>query len=247
MIVRAGLGRYRGMRGRAWRGMGYVSPVGFADENSFQAAVIASFPTCPPPYDPACEGTRDAQISANLNEWVTNPQSCHNIVCNTSGTPAIAAQPSGGIGYNTTSGFVFVQPQPAQVATPTSAPTAPNPVSPRGPRPVPFQSASPSMAPGGTAASSNAPTPVQTQTAPVDTAMNPIILASSCTAGQSYVAPGAAYQYPPYVGQIAYNGACETIPTGTTASATDFLSSIPIWGWALAGLGVILLTRGGKR
>lgn len=237
MMMRSGLGRYRG-----GRGLGYVSPIGFADEASFQAAVIASFPACPPPFDPTCENPRDAQIAANLNEWVTNPQSCHNIVCNTSG--AVVPQPSGGIGYNTTSGFVPITAPPT--STVRSTPT-PKPVTFRPVRTVPFSSASPSTAPGGTAASSNAPTPVQTQAAPIDSATNPIILASSCTAGQSYVAPGAAYQYPPYVGQIAYNGACETIPTSTTAGATDFLSSIPIWGWALAGLGVILLTRGGKR
>jgi|SRR5215470_14457907 len=226
-------------RGLGWRpawvgqGLGQISPVGYADFNSFQNAVAASFPACPPPYDPACEGPRSAAISADLASWTSDPMSCHNVVCDVSGSPAVSVQeyttPAGtaaiGTGYNTVSGFVptvTVQPAPAPVSAPLSAPAAAAaPVPARPTRPAPIQSASPAAAPGGVLAPATAPTPVQTQTPP-----------GTVSNGST---PGTAIP----------------IDMGATGPAVpDFgsiLASIPLWGWGVAAVGLILITRGGKR
>lgn len=237
-------------------GMGYVSPVGFADEATFQDAVVASFPRCPPPFDPTCEQPRETAISANLAEWVSNPQSCHNVVCNSSGAPAIGLSPTGQVGYVTTSGFVPTTPAAAPT-TPVSTspsikspvfkpstgtkPAALPPVSPR-PAPTPIQSSSAATAPGGVLGNPAAPTPVQTQTAPTDgsTPATAIVLASDCNPNQTW----QALSVPPY-------GVCQDNPPAAAAGTTDIgsmLSSIPLWGWGVAALAAILIFRpGGKR
>ena len=105
--------------GMGLRGLGQPSPVGFADFASYQGAVIASFPPCPPPFDPTCENPRDAAISAALEQWSANPRSCANIVCNSAGQPQISIAPSGsGSGFNTTGGFV---PVTSRVTTPQAS------------------------------------------------------------------------------------------------------------------------------
>lgn len=265
---RAGLGwrpsygtgaRHRGLGWRPFYGMGQVSPVGYADFNSFQNAVAASLPACPPPYDPACIGPRSAQISAELATWTSNPMSCHNVVCDASGNPAVSVQeyttPAGtaavGTGYNSVSGFVpTVQPvspaaQPASISTasmvspvfhPSSTGTAV--VSPAtAARPVPIQSASAATAPGGTLASSAAPTPVVTQSPPSG------ITPEFCAANQTYIPPGGTFSSGPSTGQVTSTGACQDNPT-----VTSVLSSIPLWGWGVAAIAAIFILRpGGKR
>lgn len=90
-------------------GLGQPSPVGFADFATYQGAVIASFAPCPPPYDPSCENPRNAAIDAALNQWDTNPQSCHNVVCDSAGNAQTSIAPAGtGAGYTRTGGFVPV-------------------------------------------------------------------------------------------------------------------------------------------
>lgn len=244
-------------------GLGYVSPVGFADEASFQDAVVASFPTCPPPFDPTCEQPRETAISANLAEWVSNPQSCHNVICNSSGAPAVALSPTGaGVGYNTTSGFVLTTPKASTtplstspslkspVFKPSTGTVATAPAVTR--RPTPIQSASAATAPGGVLGNPAAPTPVQTQTAPTDgsTPATAIVLASDCTATQTYIPPGGAYSAGPYAGQVAAYGACQDNPAAAagTTNIGSMLSSIPLWGWGVTALAAILIFRpGGKR
>lgn len=84
--------------------MGYTppayvpTPIGFADFASYQTAVIAAFPPCPPPYDPTCENVRDALIAAALELWTTDPNSCGVVVCDASGQPihALPANPGPG-------------------------------------------------------------------------------------------------------------------------------------------------------
>lgn len=227
--------RFGPRRGTGWgRGLGYVSPVGFQDFASFQTAVIASFPACPPPFDPTCENPRDAQIASNLEEWHTNPQSCGVIVCNAAGNPAQASP----VPVPARSSIVMpVQRRPSSPAAPpaTAAPAvAPKPfgywaggatpppsggtvVIPAGysARPIPIQSASPAAAPGGSAAPPAAPIPVQTQTPPCDPSSDP-----NC--------PG--YQAPP------------TAPT-----AANVFASIPWWGWGIGVVALILITRPGGR
>lgn len=262
MIVRARPSRFGMILPYGVRyGMGYVSPVGFADEASFQDAVVASFATCPPPFDPTCEAPREAAISANLAEWVSNPQSCHNVVCNSSGAPAIGLSPTGQVGYATTSGFVPTTPAAAPPAQLTSNPSIKSPVfkpskgtKPAAlPAPTPIQSASAATAPGGVLGNPAAPTPVQTQTAPTDgsTPATAIVLASDCTATQTYIPPGGAYSAGPYVGQVAAYGACQDNPAAAagTTNIGSMLSSIPLWGWGVAALAAILIFRpgGGKR
>jgi hypothetical protein len=128
VLLRMGLG----WAGRG-SGMGAApSPVGFADFGSFQSAVEASFPPCPPPYDPSCENPRDAAIQAALATWTTNPASCHNVVCDPSGQPAIAVnqpyttaagQAAVGTGIQTTSGFIpLATPPVVAAAAPLLAP-----------------------------------------------------------------------------------------------------------------------------
>ena len=94
--------------GMGLRGLGQQpSPVGFADFASYQAAVIASQPPCPPPYDPACENPRDATIANALAQWTLNPRSCHNVVCDSVGNPVVTPPPDGtGSGFQTGPGFV---------------------------------------------------------------------------------------------------------------------------------------------
>lgn len=127
--------------GMGIRGLGALapSPVGFADFNSFQSAVIASQPTCPPPFDPSCENPRDATISSALAQWTLNPQSCHNVVCDTSGTPLATPPPLGtGSGFQRSAGFVPVSTTLpshtrtpwAHVTPPPAAPQQPNIVNP---------------------------------------------------------------------------------------------------------------------
>lgn len=229
-----------------WYGLGSISPVGFADFASYQNAVTASYPACPPPYDPSCTGPRSAAISADLNAWTSNSLSCHNVVCDQSGSPAISVQqyttPSGtsaiGTGYNTVAGFVPTVTTPAPVSasqsssfTLTAPVTAPSkPVTPPSyvRRPVPIQSASAAAAPGGVLAPAAAPQPVQTQTPPVTDGTTPATAIS-----------------------VGCDPGIDPLCGATLPSPTDFgsiISSIPLWGWALGVGALILITRpGGKR
>lgn len=260
MIIARGMGRYHGLRGGARRGLGGIA-TGYPTYQAFVAAVCT-----PLAYDPALVQNCTAQ-------WNADPTSCANIVCDASGKPAVSymayttakGQAAAAVGYNTPCGFVPTSPG----AAPALNSCAPGTTNPAGalaplyaPAPTPVQSSSAATAPGGTAAPAGSPTPVQTQAppGPVDTSATPIVLASACGAGQSYVPPGQAYQYPPYAGQISSNGACETIPitgvavpqdmTGTVAAPTaaSVLSSIPLWGWGVAVLALVLVMgSGGKR
>jgi hypothetical protein len=132
-------------------GLGDVSPLGSQDFNSFQNAVIASFPPCPPPFDPTCQNPRDAAIAAALNAWVTDPGSCHNIVCDATGQPLVSyqpyttptGQPAAAVGINSTSGFVPLTP-----GAPPSARPAPAPAS--SPAPVPVAAPASPRLPAGT-------------------------------------------------------------------------------------------------
>ena len=224
-----------GRPGMPWRGsgLGYVSPVGFPDFASFQTAVIASFPSCPPPFDPTCENPRDAQIASNLLEWKTNPGSCGVIVCDaagnaapgstTSGSPAsgssMPVHTSRGFQNPVGPGFISTAAPPVKFgywAGGGTKPPAGTPVgSPRVPRQtIPMQSASTDGAPGGTSAPPAAPTPVQTQTPPCDPTSDP-----TC--------PG--YQ----------------TPTGTAIS--NVISAIPWWGWGIGVLALVMIARPGGR
>lgn len=219
-------GRRRGLGWRpAWShelgiGLGAVSPVGFADYESFQQAVLAAYPACQI-SDLTCQGPRDASIAAQLASWASDPNSCHNVVCNSSGSPAISVQPyttpqgtaAVGMGYNTVHGFVPTVNVPTVTAAPAPVVTSPVPA----PAPVPIQSASPATAPGGVLAPVAAPTPVQTQTPPADG-----------------TTPGTAVPID--------MGATPTPDVGS------ILSSIPLWGWGVAAVALILITQsGGKR
>jgi hypothetical protein len=223
-----GWGRGAGL-GWGWghRGVGYVSPVGFADFGTFQTAAIASEPPCPPPFDPACENPRDARIAANLLEWKTNPQSCGVIVCDAGGNPAAGSSATPPATTTMPVTTLRRRPPPVSNAPPPSGGTPPTfgypgykmggagpAVIPQGYgyRPVPIQSASPAGAPGGPSAPPSAPTPVQTQAPPCDPSTDP-----TC--------PG--YQAP----------------------ATGFsLSDVPWWGWGLGVVALVLIARpGGKR
>jgi hypothetical protein len=215
---------WRGFRG-VRRGLGSVSPVGFPDFASFQTAVIASYPACPPPFDPACENPRDAAIAADLETWKTTPGSCGVIVCDAAGNAAPGSTTSGstasGSSMPTHTSHGFQNPFASSSSTTTSStapapfgywaaggtrPAAGNPVVPfYGPR-TPIQSASPASAPGGSSAPATAPTPVQTQTPP------------ACDPTTDPTCPG--YQTPGFS-----------------------LSSIPWWGWGLGVVGLILITR----
>lgn len=216
---------------RTRRGLGSVSPIGFPDFASFQAAVTASYPPCPPPYDPACEGPRSANISNDLNQWVLNPLDCNHIVCNAAGQPAAAgAIPLSSATTQTVapaagSSLTLVSPAFNPAAAPATA------LPPRGPgRPVPIQSASTATAPGGPLASAFAPVPVQTQTPPPD--------GSALSDGST-----------PATGTTALTTAA-TCASFTGSCAPDFstlLASIPLWGWGLGVVGLILLTKSGGR
>lgn len=224
--------RFGPQRGTGWgrgAGLGYVSPVGFQDFASFQTAVIASFPACPPPFDPTCETPRDAQIASNLEEWKTNPQSCGVIVCDAAGNPAVSAPvpvpaPSSavmpvkrrfGVPANApvTSGGTKLSVPPTFGYPGYGTRTGGTAVVPAGytSRTVPTQSASPAGAPGGPAAPPAAPVPVQTQAPPCDPTSDP-----TCP---GYVAPTTGFS----------------------------LSSIPWWGWGIGVVGLILIMRPGGR
>ena len=144
-----GVGRLS-RRGLAGRRRGLAGPAaGYPDFASYNSAVclpMSGAVMCPPPYDPACVGPASANVSACQAAWVTDPTSCHNIVCDSSGSPQISYQsyttPSGqasaAVGYQTTTGFVPVAPAPPPPAPPpAAAPAPPSAVQPaRVPPPV---------------------------------------------------------------------------------------------------------------
>lgn len=218
-------GRRRGFGWRPAPGLRSVSPVGFADFASFQNAVTASYPACPPPYDPACVGPRSAAISADLNAWITDPNSCHNVVCNSSGVPA-ASMPAAPAAAATAGSLVSPVFHPGTVLTPR-----PRPV----PSPVAIQSNSAANAPGGSNASPGAPAVIQTQTPPLSS--------SACASTQTYIPPGGMFTSGPMTGQVTSTGACQD----NAPSIGDFLSQIPAWGWGVALISALVIFRGGKR
>lgn len=205
-------------------GMGQPSPVGFADFASYQGAVIASFPPCPPPIDATCENPRDAAISAALNQWATNPQSCHNIVCNSAGQPQISIAPSGsGSGYNTTGGFV---PVTSQVSPQASTQTA---VSPRPTRVVPKPYVPP---PRHVLPKPYAP--------PQPSVVNPSPPSQLTTTGSSTTAPGSAVSQAN--GTVAIPGTTASTVGGTvstTDTSGDIVSGLPNW-MLFAGAGIVI-------
>lgn len=261
MIVsrRRGVGRYRGL--------GYVSPVGFADFASFQTAAIASYPACPPPFDPTCENPRDAQIAANLEEWKTNPQSCGVIVCGGSGQPVINYQP-----YTAPNGQ-------AAVALGTNSNTGFVPTSPVNPPPPPMTETQKNILVLQTllagcplqpdpqsctmnytnllAVAGGKPTPIQSNSAanapggsnaspasptPIQT-QTPPLSSSACSSSQTYIPPGGTFASGPMAGQVTSTGACQD----NAPSIGDFISQIPAWGWGVALIGALVIFRGGKR
>ena len=210
--------------------LGQPSPVGFANFADYQAAVIASFPACPPPYDPTCENPRDASISAALAAWTTNPQSCANVVCNASGSPQITPAPSGtGSGYNTTSGFV-----PVSVTTtytpPASTPT-PQPVA----TPVAAAAATPTVA-----ATPKPPAPAQ------PAVVNPSPVTQLTTTGSTTTSPTSVVSQAN--GTVAIPGTVASTVGGvvstTTDTSGDIVSGVPNWVLFVAGgVALVLLTR----
>lgn len=220
-------------------GLGYVSPVGYPDFASFQTAAIASYPSCPVPFDPTCENPRDAAIASNLNEWTTNPKSCGVMVCDSGGQPTAAANPAGATSQTGTTGTSSSQGPPFNnVALTPPARTFRFPT-------ATFSSSSRWSAPGGGSASSfYQPIPIQTQTPP-DTSALPAI---SCTSTQTYIPPGGAFTSGPYAGQVTDTGACQD-NTPAAPAPSDFLSSIPVWGWGIGALVLVLIasSMGGKR
>lgn len=282
----AGLGRWRGLSGPA---------TGYADFNSYNTAVclpLSGASVCPPPFDPACIGPAQQAVSACQAAWVSDPTSCHNVVCDSSGQPAVSVQPyttpqgtaAIGTGYNTVAGFVPTVPAPAPAPAPAASAPKPSigspvfhpgktlkPIGPLRPRPVPIQSASAAAAPGGILAPAAAPTPVQTQTPPGNAAPPdwwtsfiqslrqtpsgnttypgpPTVSYTSC---DPVNAPWSSCPGGAVIGPDGSPGVCGPCggPIGPVGGPVSFLSSIPWWGWGVAAVGVIFLTRsgGGKR
>lgn len=195
------------------------SPVGFPNFASYQAAVIAAYPMCPPPFDPSCENPRDAAISAALNAWTTNSQSCANVVCNAMGQPQITPAPGGsGSGYNTTTGFVPVSTQgPSYTAPP--------------PQPLPPPPAQPSVV---------NPSPPTQQTTTGSSAASPgsVMNQANGTAPITGCDPGTIYEYGPCASTVG-----GYVPTGTTSG--DIITGVPNWVLFVAGgVAVALLARG---
>lgn len=206
--------------GMGLRGLGAAapSPVGFADFNSFESAVIASQPTCPPPYDPSCETPRDAAISSALAQWTLDPQSCHNVVCDANGNPVITPPPSGyGSGFNTTSGFIPV--------SSTTARTGSRPV-----RFKPFQGIEPPP---------SAP--------PQSTVVNPSPSTQLTTTGSSTAAPGSVTSQAngsvliPGDTASTVGGTVSTQGNVTSVSGGDLISGVPNWVLFAGGAIVVFL------
>lgn len=195
-------------------GAAIPSPVGFADFASFQNAVIASQPTCPPPFDPVCENPRDATISNALAQWSLNPQSCHNVVCDASGNPVTTPPPAGtGSGFQTTTGFVPVSSRssgtvPVHVRTPWQA-VAPPPAPPQQSNVV---NPSPSTQLTSTGSSTVAPGSVVSQT------------------NGAVVSPG-----------ITASTVGGTVSTTTTDTSGDIISGLPNWVLFAGGAVVVFL------
>ena len=193
------------------------SPVGFPDFASFQNAVISSFPACPAPFDPTCENPRDAAIAAALNSWVTNSQSCANVVCNAAGQPQITPAPSGsGSGFNTTGGFVPVSTQGPNYTAPPSAPPPAAPPQPSVVNPSPptqlTTTGSSATAPGSAVSQANGTVAVPG----CDPGIDPLCVASTV------------------------GGFVPTVP----ATSGDIVAGVPNWVLAVAGgVALVLLAR----
>lgn len=189
-------------------GLGQPSPVGFADFASYQGAVIASFAPCPPPYDPTCVGPRNAAISNALNQWDTNPLSCHNVVCNSAGNPQISIAPAGtGAGYNTTGGFVPVSSQ-TPVRSSSSTPVK-NPRPTR--RPLPVAPAQPEV-------------------------VNPSPSSQLTTTGSTTTAPGSVVSQAN--GTVVVPGPTASTVGGTvstTDTSADIIAGVPNWVLFIGG------------
>ena len=189
-------------------GLGQPSPVGFADFASYQGAVIASFPPCPPPYDPSCENPRDAAISAAEEQWSANPESCANIVCNSAGQPQISIAPGGsGSGYNTSGGFVPVTSQQASPQASTQTTTRPT-------HTTRFKPYAPPQA----------------------SVVNPSPASQLTTTGSTTTAPGSAVSQAN--GTVAVPGTTASTVGGTvstTDTSGDIITGLPNWALFIGG------------
>ena len=202
--------------------LGQPSPVGFPDFAPYQTAVIASFPPCPPPFDPICENPRDAAITNALVQWKLNPRSCGNVVCDASGNPQVTPPPSGsGSGFNTTTGFVPV----------TSTVPA---VNPRPGRPVPAVNQRPGRPRGWLP-----PAP------PQPSVVNPSPRTQLTTTGSTAAAPGSVVSQAN--GTASMPGQLASTVGGvvsTTDTSGDIISGLPNWVLFVAGgVALVLLTR----
>jgi hypothetical protein len=207
------------------------SPVGFPDFNSFQNAVIASFPPCPPPYDPSCENPRDAAIAAALESWKTTPGSCGVVVCDASGQPAVTyttyTTPSG----QTATGYV-VQSNAGPIPVPAPAVAqAPAPLlvsAPQGTA-LPVTSPRPGFHTGASSAAPAAPVYSPTLVFTTSRGTNSLLVGDTW----QIVISGAAPNTPVSVTGNSC-GAC-TDSTNTNMGATDGNGSFILGGTIAAG------------
>jgi hypothetical protein len=241
-IIRRPTRGFRGLTGPA---------AGFADFASYNTAVcLPQFDAtvrCPVPFDPACVNPLNAQLSACQAAWATDPQSCHNVVCDASGNPAVSTGTyttvhgtvATGPGFNTTTGFVPL-PAPATTSMPI--------------KPVFHLPPPASQKPFGYWAGGGTRPPSSTAVLPPGYGTRPIPIQSSSPAaapGGPSAPPSAPIpvqtQTPPTAGCDPSDPTCisEYQPAPTIGTV---LSSIPIWGWGLGVVAIILLMRpGGKR
>ena len=209
------------------------SPVGFPDFASYQTAVIASFPPCPPPFDPVCENPRDAAITQALIQWKLNPQSCGNIVCDASGNPQITPAPGGsGSGYNTNTGFV-----PVSTSGPSYTPASPARHRPTYlPRPLPPAPPQPSVV-------NPSPPTLLTTTGSSTTAPGSLVNQANGTV------PPICVQWDPTNPDVCQSYSTASTVGGyvsppATTTSSDLIAGVPNWVLFVGGgFALLLLAR----